>query len=329
MQVPAKDFEELSLPSQVARNSRHAYRLHDDDHWMRNGWIQVAKHPVYGRSIVATQDLFLSPECKQKIEALHIHECSPIGSIETATSIPVHVAETADPEKARYIITVDDTLAYDLVNAWPGLINHAPPDKANTLVLGTRIYQLRDIRKGDHITYDYGLDYWVFQVTHFEKDKWDRQERRVWKKVHKITEDWTVYAQMNLQELVPFDIMRLVSAHYYSVQKPQYLECLKRKSAGVVRTHDEELEPQQHQEQPHHREQEQSQRDKQEQKKHKQKQQAKTLVEFNSAQQKNAQNTQVVPYSRNSKLNPTSPHFNYSLNGALPVPSWLNGPKHW
>jgi len=295
-------LDKLSPPSQVVRLSRNSYRLHDDDHWMRRGWIQVAEHPVFGRSIVATQDIPLSPECQRKIDALRVHECSPIGSIESATSIPVRVAETANPEKARYIITVDDTLAFDLVNAWPGLINHAPPDKANTIVLGTRIYQLRDIRKGDHITYDYGLDYWVFQMTHFEKDKWDRQERRVWKKVHKITEDWTVYAEMNLHDLVPFDIMRLVSKYYYAVQKPKMLNSPDTPSKKTRK--DDELIM-------HgvvHRQYDEA-----------------SLVPEQTQKEK-----RLVSFVRNLKDNSSTQHQPQTRDKLLTVqPSWMNGPKHW
>jgi hypothetical protein len=207
----------MRASSRIAGNAQAKAESARD--WLEKGWIRVTDIPRLGKGLVATRALPLAAHLvtdyqrgkrtNQLLEQLPI-----VGSIEPARMMTPAQAESSDVETARYLITVDETRAFDLATHWSGRINHGPPSKANICLDGVLIRQIRPIQPGEQLLYEYGLGYWIYQVSHRDVKEFTKDQRRVWKRVYLLTDDYSELMQKQLWEWThPMDVVSELEEH--------------------------------------------------------------------------------------------------------------------
>lgn len=176
--------------------------------WMSKGWVILKNTNTIGKGIFATRDLPIN-----KFE----QTLNYVGSLTDSEQIPLDMAQLCQPSFAEFVITVynDQTgkeTAYNLKNHWTGVINHTRPDDCNLLAIGKGdIVQLRSIKKNDQLFYDYGVDYWVFQLTHKPFETWNENDQLVFKKMHENTSDYRSLMEQKLYNQHPYDIINIIN----------------------------------------------------------------------------------------------------------------------
>ena len=74
----------------------------------------------------------------------------------------------ADP---TYLVQLDRERVFDARRHWLGKINHLPNRQCN-LRLTSSSKQVKLIAAGDALTFDYGVDYWVNQLSGLDVAEW-------------------------------------------------------------------------------------------------------------------------------------------------------------
>lgn len=138
----------MSLPSPLPRS---------EGDWLQRGWVRIYSHPKYGYGVQATRDICFRYLTRDDRVAANIGDC-PEGFDN------VYSMTLGRGRRARCL---------DLSNHWVGKMNHQPEGKCNMKITnGGKVTMVtdndgigRDIRAGEELTIDYGIDYWVYQVT--------------------------------------------------------------------------------------------------------------------------------------------------------------------
>ena len=177
---------------------------------MSLGMVEVRDAGRLGKGIFANVDL---PLPKGRTERSSDHLLPWIGSICDALAIKESDASKYDAEAVRYVITVSDKLAYDLVTHWSGRINHAPPSRANVRLSGTDMWQIRPIAADEELFFEYGLGYWIYQVARREVGAFDKKQRLVWKRVYIRTSDYGPLMALELWKWCPDDVITQLEAY--------------------------------------------------------------------------------------------------------------------
>jgi hypothetical protein len=159
--------------------------------WMDSGIVEVYSEPVFGQGIRSTYDLYLPP-------APHV---AVVGYISGRLLSKQHVDAIEDKNQLRYMYHLGDQTYIDLATQWLGKINHGSPLTANVRFDSARIVQARVIAAGDPLLVEYGLDYWVLQLTNIDLDLWPRGYVATWQQLYKTTDDYTAYLNAGLHEM--------------------------------------------------------------------------------------------------------------------------------
>ena len=126
-----------------------------------------------------------------------------------------HQATYGDKHALRYTVNIRNDEYINLENHWTGRINHSPSnhDGCNLKAVEDKLYQTKLIHEGDELRYDYGLDYWVFQVTGLDVDDWLRthpSSMRLWKRMHENTTDYGLLLKLPIDKLPAKDVISLI-----------------------------------------------------------------------------------------------------------------------
>jgi hypothetical protein len=178
--------------------------------WFHQGLVDVRKTARFGKGVFAKCDLPL-PKGRTHKSANYLLPW--VGSICAARAVPQAEASKYNMEAVRYVITVSDDVAYDLSTHWSGRINHAPPSRVNVRLSGTDIWQIRSIAAGEELFFEYGLGYWIYQVSHRDVSLFDEEQRKVWKRVYLITEDYGPLMRLQLYDWHPDDTISQLVAY--------------------------------------------------------------------------------------------------------------------
>jgi hypothetical protein len=72
-----------------------------------------------------------------------------------------------------YFVQLDQQRVFDARLHWVGKINHCSLSHCNlNLNNNVRLVQIKSILAGGPLTFDYGVDYWVYQITGMDASEW-------------------------------------------------------------------------------------------------------------------------------------------------------------
>jgi hypothetical protein len=131
--------------------------------WQLLGLVEVYDAARLGQSVRAVRNLPLSKDRRSGRGAVVTADLS-------ASLPPLQAEQSVDPS---YAVSWDSKHRFDAQHHWTGKINHLPTPHANLRLNATgKLVQVRDIAGGEALTYDYGVDYWVFQMTGLSLSEW-------------------------------------------------------------------------------------------------------------------------------------------------------------
>lgn len=138
---------------QEAKLVRKFKKLYDR---AQSEWCEVRGSEIHGRGVYATQDI---PEETEVIEYVG-EPVNKVVSEDRAWDQYARHEEHGDA--AVYIFTLDDEWDIDGNVPWntARLINHSCDPNCEAWIIGRKIYiySIRDIKKGEELTFDYGFD---------------------------------------------------------------------------------------------------------------------------------------------------------------------------
>jgi hypothetical protein len=94
---------------------------------------------------------------------------------------------------------------FDARNHWVGRINHLPLPHCNLKLTSTgKLVQIREIRKGEAVTFDYSMEYWVLRITGLPLSQWMvdnetasiRSRLEIFTRTHESMHDYSSLLQM-------------------------------------------------------------------------------------------------------------------------------------
>jgi hypothetical protein len=136
-------------------------------------WIQLGLVEMYddeqlcGKGIRALRDIHL-PKGKGKRDVSVV-----AADLYSAGAEFVKVQDPTQEADPEYLIRLDKQRVFDARHHWIGKINHLPMPHCNLKVSGNgKLVQIKSIKAGDALTLDYGVDYWVYQVTGLDASEW-------------------------------------------------------------------------------------------------------------------------------------------------------------
>ena len=170
--------------------------------WLQLGWVEVYDDDELGQGVRALRDIHM-PVSKAK-EAQR----------DVAASVSVVAADLhcADPEcvldkdaaggaDTVYLVQLDRHRVFNARHHWVGKINHLPDRLCNLKLSGTgKLVQTRAIEAGEALTFDYGVDYWVYQLSGLELSEWsvgntsvqsNRGTLNLFDEMHDTVQDYT------------------------------------------------------------------------------------------------------------------------------------------
>jgi hypothetical protein len=182
--------------------------FHEKNDWYDAGLVEISYHSRLGGQIIAAKTIDtsqLTPLCGLDIvkAGQFLHQ-APAGKNEGSR------------EDVSYLVESLNGIVYDLQPTWMGLLNHAPPGLANMYTFGTIFtpYPNQIIRKRTPLTWDYGVHYWVYQLTGIEYSQWNRDALLVFCEMHQRVVDYTVLLRAQLwNNPCRADVVRTI--HFY------------------------------------------------------------------------------------------------------------------
>jgi hypothetical protein len=192
-------FTSSSFSSQNnALNPRHPlFNQHGD--WFDLGLVRESYHSRLQGQIVAAQ-------------SIHVDKITPLAEFLPAFVVKagefVHRAEPGaqlrSPKEVAYLVESSCGTVFDLKPSWIGLVNHAPPGIANMYTHGSILtpYANQILRKGSPLTWDYGLEYWIYQVTGLDYNNWTASDIAVFTQMHARVVDYTALLKKKLWRMI-------------------------------------------------------------------------------------------------------------------------------
>jgi hypothetical protein len=185
--------------------------------WFRENKVEVYEDEIFGDGIRS----LITSKLNSNQKKFQYIAYKMVG--EELTEDELH---TRTPQQLAYVITIHDdkkqaqAIHLDLSENWLGKINHAPDELANAKAYGTHLIQYDDIYAGDAITYDYGLDYWVFQITHLDwEEEWKVEDAGV------VARAQALFQQMH-SEVLNYAILLAMNLHTMKHNKNKLLDQL-------------------------------------------------------------------------------------------------------
>ena len=142
--------------------------------WMALGWVEVYDDDTLGQGVRALRDIHM-PVSKAKVAQRDVAASVSVVAADLHCAGPEFV-KVKDPTlelDPEYLIQMDKERVFDARYHWIGKTNHLPMSHCNLKVTGNgQLVQIKPIRAGDALTWDYGIDYWVYQVTGLDVSEW-------------------------------------------------------------------------------------------------------------------------------------------------------------
>jgi hypothetical protein len=140
--------------------------------WMQLGWIEVYDDvKVGGQGMRAVRDIHLPSGRDPRDIAASISVVAT--DLHCAGPEFVRNKDQAADVDPMYLIQLDRQRVFDAKEHWVGKTNHLPMPHCNLkLRPNGKLVQIKEIAAGDALTWDYGAEFWVYQITGLELSQW-------------------------------------------------------------------------------------------------------------------------------------------------------------
>jgi hypothetical protein len=138
--------------------------------WMQLEWVEIYDdEQLGGKGVRALRDIHLRHGRAERNASF----LTVAADLHSAGAEFVKVKDPALEVDPQYLIQVDQHRVFDARHHWIGKINHLPMPHCNLKVTGNgKLVQIKPITAGEALTLDYGVDYWVYQVTGLDISEW-------------------------------------------------------------------------------------------------------------------------------------------------------------
>jgi hypothetical protein len=143
--------------------------------WMQLGWVEIYDdNKLGGQGVRALRDIHM-PKSKAKDAQRDLAASVSVVAADVYCAGPEYVLDKdatreADP---TYHLQLDAHRVFDARHHWIGKINHLPDHLCNLRLTSTsKLVQIKPIAAGDALTFDYDVDYWVYQLSGLELSAW-------------------------------------------------------------------------------------------------------------------------------------------------------------
>jgi len=142
--------------------------------WMELGWAEVYDDAKLGQGVRALRDIHMpaskAKEAQRDVAALISVVAADLHCARPECVLDKTAAREADP---TYLVQLDKQRVFDARHHWMGKINHLPDRLCNLrLTSAGKLMQTREIAAGEALAFDYGVDYWVYQLSGLDTSDW-------------------------------------------------------------------------------------------------------------------------------------------------------------
>ena len=142
--------------------------------WLQLGWVEVYSHDKFGQGMRALRDIHM-PTSKAKGAQRDVAASISVVAADMRCAGPECVLDkdAAREADATYLVQLDRKRVFDARDHWVGKINHLPDRLCNLRLASTgKVVQIKPIAVGEALTLDYGVDYWIYQLSGLERSEW-------------------------------------------------------------------------------------------------------------------------------------------------------------
>ncbi len=142
--------------------------------WMQLGWVEIYDDDKLGQGVRALRDIHM-PTSKAKEAQRDVAASISVVAADLHCAGPECVLDkdAAREADATYLVQLDRQRVFDARHHWMGKINHLPDRLCNLKLTSTgKLVQIKPIAAGEALTFDYGAEYWVYQLSGLELSKW-------------------------------------------------------------------------------------------------------------------------------------------------------------
>ena len=141
---------------------------------MQLGWVEIYDDDKHGQGVRALRDIQM-PASKAKGAQRDVAASISVvaANLHCAGSECVLDKDAAREADLMYLVQLDKRRMFDAHHHWMGKINHMPDWLCNLKLTGAgKLVQTREITAGHALTFGYGVDYWVYQLSGLELSEW-------------------------------------------------------------------------------------------------------------------------------------------------------------
>ena len=142
--------------------------------WMQLEWVEIYDDDKLGQGVRALSDIHM-PASKAKGARRDVASSISVvaADLQCAGAECVLDKDAARQVDATYLVQLDRQRVFDARDHWMGKINHLPDRLSNLRLASTgKLVQIKPIAAGEALTFDYGAEYWVYQLSGLELSKW-------------------------------------------------------------------------------------------------------------------------------------------------------------
>ena len=142
--------------------------------WMQLEWVEVYDDDKLGQGVRALRDIHM-PTSKAKEAQRDVAASISVVAADLQCAGAEYVLDknAAGKADATYLVQLDRQRVFDARHHWVGKINHLPDRLCNLRLTSTgKLVQIKPIAAGEALTFDYGADYWVYQLSGLELSNW-------------------------------------------------------------------------------------------------------------------------------------------------------------
>ena len=144
--------------------------------WMQLGWVEVYDdEQLGGKGVRALRDIHMPRSRGKKAQRDLAASISVVAAdLYCAGGEFVRPADASLQADRVYLLQLDRQHVFDSrCHPWIGSINHLPMPHCNLrLTSGGKLVQITEIAAGDALTFDYGVEYWVYRLSALELSGW-------------------------------------------------------------------------------------------------------------------------------------------------------------
>jgi hypothetical protein len=182
----------------------------DKGDWFDLKLAAIAEHPKFGKQIVANKTISI-PHTAALPAGKFTHQAKP-------------KSEFGSRADVAYLVQDNNEIVYDLQKSWLGLMNHAPRNLATMEAFNDAIFPRNNqvIQKGQALTWDYGVHYWVFQICGYEYNdvkRWKKRDLRLFDQMHRRVVDYSDLLNMKLYQCIRKWTVQAIRAYLHHIKR--------------------------------------------------------------------------------------------------------------